>query len=113
MPYLGPRTPPRDPTESEPRMGAGDPTRYKFQDRGLEPSRAAMAEPIADRTGDPTSDRIRTPDRIPVKARVIKYVIVGYTVKVALPRGLGKKHPIGQIWVGQPGSPVRCGFLKL
>ena len=93
MPYLGPRTPPRDPTESEPRMGAGDPTRYKFQDRGLEPSEAAMAERIAEGTGDPTIDGIRTPDRIPVKARVIKYGIGGVCGQGRPFRGTRKKIP--------------------
>ena len=55
-------------------MRGGDhPTRYKFQDRGPEPRATATAERMTDRTGDPISDRIRTPARIPDKARVIKF----------------------------------------
>ena len=39
-------------------MRGGDhPTRYKFQDRGPEPSEAVTAERMTDRTGDPISDR--------------------------------------------------------
>ena len=73
-------------------MRGGDhPTRYKLQDRGPEPSEGATAERMTDRTGDPTSDRFRTPARIPDKARVIKYTEGGVEImgrQGGRPRGM-------------------------